>query len=486
MKKDGTEDLDEEIESAVDSLFVEKVADEGSGLPGIKGSFPGQDEPIPDISPEVMEESLEKDELQKIAPEAEPIPDISPEVMEEPLEKDELQEIAPEAEPVKEEMAIAPEPEPIGEEMVIAPEPEPVGEEIATATARTEPIEKSLKEEKLPKGVETLEVELLSLEWEFNSEIIKKIIAALGGLKAAYRDDDSLLKVINMMGKVSLYLLNDEKSITPEALRFLQDGKEVIKFLTTEKEEQTIFKNLVVAGINSHFQLLGLEGGERKDKPRDKIFQKLCSDLERDRMRLYEGENRLGRALYQFKGMKEELIFDDGMMGLSDELERIQGYLKTCFRGLGDISEQFQREVFGQRLYGVERVLLVEMQNRMFGIPSDSVIKSFTLSDDYTDKIALQDSITLKGKRIPLIKLHEVFNLAMTGAKRPQGIVVVREKDQFFAVLVDRVLRNRSLFLKTTEQEGKGLKYITATSNLESGKMVYILNIERLKGRAQT
>jgi hypothetical protein len=288
------------------------------------------------------------------------------------------------------------------------------------------------------------------------------------------------------MGKVSLYLLNDEKSITPEALRFLQDGKEVIKFLTTEKEEQTIFKNLVVAGINSHFQLLGLEGGERKDKVRDKIFQKLCSDLERDRMRLCEGENRLGRALHQFKRMKEELIFDDGIMGLSDELERIQGYLRTCFTGLGDISEQFQREVFGQRLYGVERVLFVETQNRMFGIPSDSVIKSYTLSDDYTKNIAFQDSITLKGKRIPLIKLHEVFNLATTGAKRPQGIVLVGDRDQIIAILVDRVLRNKSLFLKTAEQEGKGLKYIAAISHLESGKMVYILNIERLKARAQT
>jgi chemotaxis protein histidine kinase CheA len=477
MNKDGIEDLDEEIESAVDSLFVKKDADEGGGLAGRKGSFPGQAEPIPDISPEVMEESLEKDELQEIAPEVEPVKEemaIAPEA--EPIE----------TEPLREEVVTAPEPEPMEQEVVTAPEPDPAREEIATATARTEPIEKPLKEEKLPKGVETLEVELLSLEWEFNSEIIKKIIAALGGLKAAYRDDDSLLKVINMMGKVSLYLLNDEKSITPEALRFLQDGKEVIKFLTMEKEEQAIFKNLVVAGINSHFQLLGLEGGERKDKPQDKIFQKLCSDLERDRMRLCEGENRLGRALHQFKGMKEEFIFDDGMMGLSDELEKIQGYLKTCFRGLGDISEQFQREVFGQKLYGVERVLLVEMQNRMFGIPSDSVIKSFTLSDDYTDKIAFQDSITLKGKRIPLIKLHEVFNLAMTGAKRPQGIVVVRERDQMIAVLVDRVLRNRSLFLKTTEQERKGLKYITATSNLESGKMVYILDIERLKGRAQT
>jgi hypothetical protein len=342
MNKDGIEDLDEEIESAVDSLFVKKNADEGGGLAGGKGSLPGQAEPIPDISPEVMEESLEKDEIQEVSPEVEPIPDISPEVMEESLEKDEIQEIAPEVEPVKEEMAIVPEAEPIEteplrEEVVTAPEPEPAREEIATATARTEPIEKPLKEEKLPKGVET-------------------------------RDDDSLLKVINMMGKVSLYLLNDEKSITPEALRFLQDGKEVIKFLTMEKEEQTIFKNLVVAGINSHFQLLGLEGGERKDKPQDKIFQKLCSDLERDRMRLCEGENRLGRALHQFKGMKEEFIFDDGMMGLSDELEKIQGYLKTCFRGLGDISEQFQREVFGQKLYGVERVLLVEMQNRMFGI----------------------------------------------------------------------------------------------------------------------
>ncbi|MFQ6078344.1 MAG: hypothetical protein ACE5NJ_04310, partial [Thermodesulfobacteriota bacterium] len=202
MKKDGIEDLDEEIESAVDSLFVEKGADEGNGPAGRKGDISIQAEPIPDISPEVMEESLEKNELQGI------IPDV---------------------EPVEEEMAIGPEAEPIREEMATSLEPEPVAEEIATVPTRTGSTEKASEGEKLPKDVETLEVELLSLEWEFNGEILKKIIAALGGLKAVYRDNDSLLKVINMMGKVSLYLLNDEKSVTPETLRFLQDGKEVIK-----------------------------------------------------------------------------------------------------------------------------------------------------------------------------------------------------------------------------------------------------------------
>jgi hypothetical protein len=457
MTKDGIEDLDEEIESAVDSLFVEEGADEGIGPVGRKGGVPIQAEPIPDISPEVMEESREREEVH---------------------------ELGLDAEPIEEEMPIAPEAEPLREEMVTVPEPEPVREEIATPPTRTDPVEKPSEERKLPKGVETLEVELLSLEWEFDSEILKRIIAALGGLKAAYRDNDSLLKVINMMGKVSLYLLNDEKSITPETLRFLQDGKEVIKFLTTEKGEQTIFKNLVVEGINSHFQVLGLHSGQRKDGARDEIFQKLCSDLERDRMRLCEGENRLGRALRQFRGMKEELIFDDGMMGLSDELEKIQGYLRTCFRGLGDISGQFQREVFGQRLYGVERVLLVETQNRVFGIPSDSVIKSYTLTDGYTKNIASQNSITLRGKRIPLVKLYEVFNLALTGAQKPQAIVLVREGDHIIAVVVDRVLRNKSLFVKTAEQEKKGSKYIAAISHLENGKMIYILNIERLKAHA--
>ncbi|NIS61856.1 MAG: hypothetical protein GTO13_14500 [Proteobacteria bacterium] len=458
MKKDGMEDLDEEIESAVDALFVEEGADEGTGPTGRKAGVPIQAEPIPDISPEVMEESLEHEELKAITPDAEPL---------------------------KEETAVTPEPELLKEETAVTPEPEPVMEEIGTAPTRTERIEKPLEEKKLPKGVETLEVELLSLEWEFSSDILKRIIAALGGLKAAYRDNDSLLRVINMMGKVSLYLLNDEKSITPEALRFLQDGKEVIKFLTTEKGEQTIFKNLVVEGINSHFQLLVLEGGERKGKPRDVIFQKLCSDLERDRMALCEGENRLGRALHQFKGMKEELIFDDGMMGLSDELEKIRAYLRTCFKGLGDISEQFQREVFGQRLYGVERVLLVETQNRIFGIPSDFVIKSYNLADGYAKNIALQDSVTLKGKRIPLVKLYEIFSLGTTGRQRSQGIVFAGEGDRIIAVLVDRILRNKSLFVKTSEQEKKGSKYIAAISNLESGRMVYILNIEGLKARAQ-
>lgn len=131
-------------------------------------------------------------------------------------------------------------------------------------------------------------------------------------------------------------------------------------------------------------------------------------------------------------------------------------------------------------------VLLVETQNRIFGIPSGSVIKSYTLPQDYSNNIASQESITLKGKRIPLVKLYEVFNLAMTGAKKPQGIVLIREGGQIIALLVDRVLRNKNLFIKTAEQERKGSKYIAAISSLESGKMVYILNIERLKARTQT
>ncbi len=446
MNRDDIEDMDEEIESAVDSLFVEEGADSGFELGGVEKSIPEQAELIPDISPEVMEGSLGREEF------GEP-----------PLE----------AEPIEEEIVPSSE------------EAEPIEEEMAPSAEEAEPMEKPPREEeKLPKGVEALEVEVLSLEWEFSGEILKRIISALGGLKAAFRDDDSLLKVIDMMGKVSLYLLNDEKSITPEAMRFLQDGKEVIKFLTTNKGEQTIFKNLVVEGINSHFQLLGLGKGSRRDEARDKILQKLCSDLEKHRMRLSDGEDRLERALNRVKGMKEELIFDDGIRGLSDELEMIQGYLRNCLGRLGDISEQFQSEIFGQRLYGAERVLLVETQNRIFGIPSNSVIKSYALSDGFAKNIILQDSITLKGKRIPMVKLSKVFNLAMTGVGKPQGVVLVGERDQMIAVLVDRVLRNKNLFVKTAEQEKKGLKYIAAISHLESGKMVYILNIDQLRSRA--
>ena len=446
MNRDDIEDMDEEIESAVDSLFVEEGADRGFGQGGGEKSIPEQAEPIPDISPEVMEESLGREEFGDL-----------------PLE----------AEPIEEEMTPALE------------EAEPIEEEMVPAVEEAEPMEKPPEEERLPKGVETLEVEILSLEWEFSGEILRKIISALGGLKAAFRDDESLLKVIDMMGKVSLYLLNDEKSITPEAMRFLQDGKEVIKFLTTDKGEQTIFKNLVVEGINSHFQLLGLGKGPRRDEAQDQILQKLCSDLERHRMRLSDGEDRLEKALNRMKGMKEELIFDDGIRGLSDELEKIQGYLRSCLGRLGDISEQFQSEIFGQRLYGAERVLLVETQNRIFGIPSNSVIKSYALSDGFAKNIVLQDSITLKGKRIPMVKLSKVFNLAMTGVGRPQGIVLVGKRDQMIAVLVDRVLRNKNLFVKTAEQEKKGSKYIAAISHLESGKMVYILNIDQIRSRAQ-
>jgi hypothetical protein len=457
MKKDETDYLDEEIESAVDSLFVELGIDGGKALGGRGKGIPQRGEPIPDISPEMMEESFGKDEFG-----------------ERPLEPP----------PAEEEMASPPEAEIVEEDITAAPQVKPVREG-TPSLSETPPAENPSGGEKLPKGLEMLEVEVLSLEWEFSPETLKKIIAALGGLKASYREDESLLKVVDMMGKVSLYLLNDEKAITPDALRFLQDGKEVIRYLTMERGEQGVFKNLVVEGINSHFQLLGLGGQPRTEKAQDKVLQKLCSDLEKHRMRLHDGEDQLGRALNRVRGMKEELIFDDGIRGLSDELEKIHGYLNGCLGRLGEISGQFQREILGKRLYAVEKVLLVEAHNRFFGIPAHVVLKSYTLSDGYARSIGAQDSITIGGRKIPLIKLSGLFNLGATGAGRPRGMVLAGQRDQIIAVLVDRVLRNKDLLVSAAEQEKKGSRYLAGVSRLESGKMVYILNIEPLKARGQ-
>ena len=471
MDKDGIDELDEEIESAVDSLFVERGADaEGGSARRITG-IPEGAEPIPDISPEVMEAPLERDTVQEAILEPEPVEEeVAP---------------APEPEQEREELKPQPEPESTKEDVTPMPQAEPVRQGPAEAPIEMEPIEEPPDAEKLPKDVETLEVELLSLEWEFNPETIKRIIAALGGLKAAYRDDDILLQVINMMGKVSLYLLNDEKSVTPEALRFLQDGKEIMKFLITEKE-QTIFKSLVTEGITSHFHQLGLGGGEKREKVPEGLMQKLCVDLERDRMRLYEGQEHLVKALRQFEERKEELIFDDGLRGIRDELERIQGYLKSSLGHLGHLSDQLQRELFGEKLYGGERVLLVETHNRIFGIPSGSVVKSYALPEDYARTVALRNSITLKGKSIPLVRLADLFNLGATPKRVPRGVVLVGKGNQIVALLVDRVLTSKNVLISSEERESKKLKYVTAMSQLEGGRTVYILNVDRLTGRAST
>jgi hypothetical protein len=469
MDKDGIDELDEEIESAVDSLFVERGADsEGGSARRITG-IPEGAETIPDISPEVMEASLERDTAQEAILEPEPV--------------EEEVTAAPEPEPGGEELKPPPEPELTREDVTPLPQAEPLRQGPAAAPIEIEPIEKPPGDEKLPKDVETLEVELLSLEWEFNPETIKRIIAALGGLKAAYRDDDPLLQVINMMGKVSLYLLNDEKSVTPEALRFLQDGKEIMKFLITEKE-QTVFKSLVTEGITSHFHQLGLGGGEKREKvPAERLMQKLCLDLERDRMRLYEGQDHLLKALRQFEERKEELIFDDGLRGIRDELERIQGYLKSSLGHLGHLSDQLQRELFGEKVYGGERVLLVETHNRIFGVPSGSVVKSYAFPEDYARTVALRNSITLKGKSIPLVRLSDLFNLGATPKKMPRGVVLVGKGNQIVALLVDRVLTSKNLLISSEERESRKLKYVTAISQLEGGRTVYILNVDRLTGR---
>jgi two-component system chemotaxis sensor kinase CheA len=127
------------------------------------------------------------------------------------------------------------------------------------------------------------------------------------------------------------------------------------------------------------------------------------------------------------------------------------------------------------------QALLIEVQNEVYAVPINNILESIEIKRENLKSIGGKEVIVLRGEIIPVIMLHELFNLPVPD-KEEFPALVVDLGAQKVAIGVDELLHKKDIVIKSL---GKMLSHISRFAGatiLGDGSVVLIIEINGLLG----
>lgn len=137
------------------------------------------------------------------------------------------------------------------------------------------------------------------------------------------------------------------------------------------------------------------------------------------------------------------------------------------------------------RTPGISRLLLVEADDQVFGLPLNHVHRTGLFDPAAARKAPYGASVDVDGEQVPLHVLADLLDLDGRAPKRGPGVVVSTGRRRFVA-LVDRIVGQQDALLKPLGalfERTEGLQGVTLDSE---GRPVFVLDLPRLVDGAPT
>lgn len=413
MGEEDLKGLEEEIDDAVDRLFVEKNRGRAEGVflepPTLEPPFkstreepslksPSSEPPLkpfvlePPIAPPVPEPSLELSMLE---------PSMNASILESPM--DSSMELSIESsllEPSYElekifDLGSSPQPPP-------APVP-------------------------FLKSIEKMEAQLLSLEWEITEEKLKKTREEVLALRELLKQKADISSILRNMEKALNHMIQNEENIEPPWIKFLLDAKETIKLLMRKETEGEIdtYKQLAYQGIEARFASLE----KMKETP---LAQPPFGKEER------------------IEKTEAFLSIEKKIQDLSNKMNLFMEKVEQIFRAVGQqiasLEETTQRPPAPLREASPSPlgVTIFKINEKLFGVESERVFKLFKVPDSFSQKYSSHQKIRLRDLEVKMVNLRKI--LAIQG-EEPQGeikFLTVKDNGEYKGFLVDQVCKKLS------------------------------------------
>ena len=291
------------------------------------------------------------------------------------------------------------------------------------------------------KSIENMEAQLLSLEWEITEEKLKKTREEILALREVLKQKPDLASILSDMEKVLSHMIENEENIRPSWIKILLDSKETIKLLTRNetKGEINIYKQLAYLGIEARFS--SLEGLKES-----KIVQPS----------LGKGEG-IEKADHSIPGEKK---IEDMSNKMNLFMANVEDIFKTMKQQISRLEETTRKpppppiEVRPKPV----NVTIFRIDKNLFGVESEKVFKLFKVPMTFQKRYSNQEKIRMRDFEIKMINLKKI--LAIPGGE-PKGeikILAVKDNGGYKGFLVDQVVKKVSA---PSEKEGEVSEYFS-------------------------
>ncbi|MGZ3534564.1 MAG: chemotaxis protein CheW [Thermodesulfobacteriota bacterium] len=462
MEEEDLKGLEEEIDDAVNRLFVEKKRDREEILmesplvdtpskPSV--SEPSMTPPVPEspLKPHPFEPSVES-------------PMFEPSVMESLLAEPPLKPSAaePSMRPPVLESPVKPH---SFERSVTSPILEPSYE-----------FEKSLGEERAPhppsapspapvpvpflKSIEKMEAQLLSLEWEITGEKLEKAREEILALKELLKQKADMTSILSWMENVLNRMIKNEEDIRPPLLKFLLDSKETIKLLMRKETggEINIYKQLAYLGIEARFSCLEGLKDTKINQPSSKEVPGLS----------IAGEKQIGEMT-------------KGVHSFMKRVEEIFGTIQQQIVQLEETSRKLSAPSVETRSPAIPaiNVTIFKIDERLFGVESERVFKLFKVPKTFEEKYSDQQNIRLRNFEVKMIDLKKLLAIQEGGPKEQIRILTVKEDGEYKGFMVDEVLKRVSILSDRTGEAGGYFSGVIHSTYEEQAVEIPILDLKK-------
>ena len=125
------------------------------------------------------------------------------------------------------------------------------------------------------------------------------------------------------------------------------------------------------------------------------------------------------------------------------------------------------------------QALLVKVQEEMYAIPLGSIDSTININPDSIKTVQNKEVIVLRGQIIPIIRLGNILNVPQASEKENEDIfvVVVHLGDRKAGIVVDNLIGQQEIVIKTLGNLFAGLKMFSGATVLGDGRVALILDV---------
>jgi chemotaxis signal transduction protein len=291
------------------------------------------------------------------------------------------------------------------------------------------------------KSIEKMEAQLLSLEWEITEEKLEETREEVLALRELLKQKADITSILSDMEKVLSHMTKNEENIRPPWIKFLLDSKETIKLLMRKETEGQIntYKELAYLGIEARFSCL--EGINES-----KIIQPSLNEEE-------------GIEKKEIPMLGEKKI-EDMSTKMNSFMERVEEIFRTVKQQISRLEETTRiiPPSSPEAKSSAVNITIFKVDEKLFGVESEKVFKLFKVPSTFQEKYSNQQKIRLRDLEVKMVDLKKILALQGGEQKGKIKILTVKDNGGYKGFMVDQVLKKLST---PSERRGEVGEYFT-------------------------
>ncbi len=123
-----------------------------------------------------------------------------------------------------------------------------------------------------------------------------------------------------------------------------------------------------------------------------------------------------------------------------------------------------------------------QVGNMQYSVPISDIVEFQKVTEDQVTRTSTeQEVLRLREEIIPIIKLHQFFDIETEKKKVSDGLIIIAHgRGKKIAILVDDIIGNRQLVIKPLPEYMAGMRAVSGCSIMGNGEVTLILDIGSL------